>query len=154
MRILFVLFIYSFTLFSCGGIKSNSSSSNNSKNEEHGSSPSDNEKNNVANLDSGAYTDSKIVKIDGEFLFKSKCASCHLPKKDGTGPKLFKVREKWNSGGAMKESIYEYVTNWQNAERIDPYVKIVTNSKPTTKPMFPDLSKEQMDAIFNYVDSQ
>jgi mono/diheme cytochrome c family protein len=154
MKRFIAAFILGLILFSCGGSKSNSVTSNNSNNELKSSVPSDKEKNNLANLDSGSYKNSNFYKIDGENLFKSKCASCHLPKKDGAGPKLFKVREKWNSGGALKESIYEYVINWQNAERNDPYVKIVTNSKPTTKPIFPDLNKDQIEAIFDYVDSQ
>ena len=43
-------------------------------------------------------------KVDGAGLFKAKCASCHQPHKDGTGPKLFKVRDKWAAGGAKEGS--------------------------------------------------
>lgn len=46
--------------------------------------------------------DAAKSKVDGAGLFKAKCASCHQPHKDGTGPKLFKVRDKWSAGGAKK----------------------------------------------------
>jgi cytochrome c2 len=43
----------------------------------------------------------------GEALFKSKCATCHQPHKNSTGPKLFQVRDKWAAGGAKEGSIYQ-----------------------------------------------
>ena len=51
----------------------------------------------------------------GEALFKSKCATCHQPLKNSTGPKLYQVRDKWASGGAKEGSIYTWVNNWQTA---------------------------------------
>ena len=35
------------------------------------------------------------AQAQGEDLFKAKCATCHQVFKDGTGPKLFEVRQKW-----------------------------------------------------------
>ena len=57
---------------------------------------------------------------DGGALFKAKCATCHAPHKDGTGPKLFHVREKWAAGGAKEGSIYQWVANWNAAAAADP----------------------------------
>jgi cytochrome c551/c552 len=93
---------------------------------------------------------------DGGALFKSKCATCHAPFKDGTGPKLYKVREKWAAGGAKEGSIYEWVANWNNAAASDPYAKQVSATKPTAMNTFPDLAgkKEDIDAIFDYIDAQ
>ncbi|AEA43179.1 c-type cytochrome [Fluviicola taffensis] len=93
---------------------------------------------------------------DGEALFKSKCATCHAPHKDGTGPKLFEVRKKWADGGAKEGSIYEWVANWNNAAASDPYAKQVSAVKPTAMNTFPDLAgkKEDIDAIFDYIDAQ
>ncbi len=90
---------------------------------------------------------------DGAALFK-KCATCHSPHKDGTGPKLFGVRAKWEEGGAKDGSIYQWVNNWEAAAASDPYAKGVSTVKPTNMDKFPALTKEEIDAIFDYVDAQ
>ncbi len=90
----------------------------------------------------------------GEALFKAKCASCHQPHQDGTGPKLFQVRTKWADGGAKDGSIYQWVNNWQNAAASDPYAKSVSSWSPTAMTAFPELKVEDVDAIMNWVDEQ
>lgn len=90
---------------------------------------------------------------DGASLFK-KCATCHQPHKDGTGPKLFGVRAKWEEGGAQEGSMYQWVKNWEIAAANDPYAKGVSAVKPTAMDKFPDLTNEDIDAIFDYVDAQ
>lgn len=90
----------------------------------------------------------------GDALFKAKCASCHQPHKDGTGPKLFKVREKWANGGAADGSIYQWVNNWQNAAASDPYAKTVSAWSPTAMSVFPELKVEDINAIMDWVDEQ
>jgi len=94
------------------------------------------------------------VYSQGETLFKNKCSTCHQIFKDGTGPKLYNVREKWASEGAKEGSIYVWVNNWQKAAATDPYAEQVSKIKPTSMNQFPDLTKEDIDAIFNYVDAQ
>ena len=94
------------------------------------------------------------AKVDGAGLFKAKCASCHQPHKDGTGPKLFKARDKWAAGGAKEGSIYTWVNNWQNAVAADPYAAQVSAVKPTAMSAFPELKKEEIDGILDYVDAQ
>ena len=93
---------------------------------------------------------------DGGALFKAKCATCHQPHKDGTGPKLFQVREKWASGGAKEGSIYQWVANFSAAAAADPYAKQVEGVKPTAMSMFPELAGKtaDIDAIFDWVDAQ
>ncbi|MDF3029348.1 MAG: cytochrome c class [Fluviicola sp.] len=93
---------------------------------------------------------------DGGALFKAKCATCHAPHKDGTGPKLFKVRDKWIAGGAKEGSIYQWVANWNAAAASDPYAKQVSGVKSTAMNTFPDLAGKQkdIDAIFDWVDEQ
>jgi mono/diheme cytochrome c family protein len=81
-------------------------------------------------------------KAQGEALFKAKCASCHQPHKNGTGPKLFQVRTKWADGGAKDGSIYQWVNNWQNAAATDPYAQTVSTWSPTAMQAFPELKKE------------
>ncbi len=90
----------------------------------------------------------------GEALFKSKCASCHQPHKNGTGPKLFQVRQKWSDGGAKEGSIYQWVNNWQVAAANDPYAQTVSAWSPTAMSAFPELKKEDVDAILDWVDTQ
>jgi cytochrome c551/c552 len=90
----------------------------------------------------------------GDALFKAKCASCHQPHKNGTGPKLFQVRQKWSDGGAKEESIYQWVNNWQTAAANDPYAQTVSAWAPSAMSAFPDLKKEDVDAILDWVDSQ
>lgn len=90
----------------------------------------------------------------GEALFKAKCATCHQPHKEGTGPKLFQVRTKWSDGGAKEGSIYQWVNNYQTAMANDPYAKTVEASKPASMVPFPDLKQEEIDAIFDWVDAQ
>ncbi|MES2798615.1 MAG: c-type cytochrome [Bacteroidota bacterium] len=90
----------------------------------------------------------------GEGLFKAKCASCHQPHKNGTGPKLFQVRQKWTDGGAKESSIYQWVNNWQTAAANDPYAKTVSAWSPTAMSQFPELKKEDVDAILTWVDEQ
>lgn len=91
---------------------------------------------------------------EGESIFNSKCATCHAPHKDMTGPKLFEVREKWEEGGALEGSLHQWVKNWQVAAATDPYAKEVANWAPSAMTTFAELSDEQIDAIFDYVDEQ
>jgi len=90
----------------------------------------------------------------GEALFKSKCATCHQTHKNGTGPKLFQVRDKWATGGAKEGSIYTWVNNWQTAAASDPYAAEVSKWSPTAMSAFPDLKKDEIDAILDWVDAQ
>ena len=90
----------------------------------------------------------------GEALFKSKCATCHQTHKNGTGPKLFQVRDKWAAGGAKEGSIYQWVNNWQTAAATDPYAAEVSKWSPTAMSAFPDLKKEEINAIMDWIDAQ
>ncbi|HIP32624.1 MAG TPA: c-type cytochrome [Crocinitomicaceae bacterium] len=90
----------------------------------------------------------------GEDLFKVKCATCHQVFKDGTGPKLFEVRQKWEEGGALDGSIYQWVNNFDAAMAADPYAVAVSAYSGTSMNKFPDLSTDQINAIFDWVDSQ
>lgn len=90
----------------------------------------------------------------GDALFKAKCASCHQPHKNGTGPKLYQVRQKWEEGGAKEGSIYMWVNNWQNAVASDPYAKTVSTWSPTAMSVFPELSVDDINSILDWVDEQ
>jgi hypothetical protein len=97
---------------------------------------------------------SNFASAQGEGLFKAKCATCHMPHKASTGPKLSGVRAKWASGGAKEGSIYQWVNNWQTAAANDPYAAEVSKVMPSAMSAFPDLKKEDIDAILDWVDAQ
>ncbi len=88
----------------------------------------------------------------GGQLFDLKCASCHQLHKNSTGPKLAGVRVKWQKGGAKPGSIYDWVRNWSMAAANDPYAQYASTWSPTAMSFFEDLSNEEIDAIFDYVD--
>lgn len=94
------------------------------------------------------------TQAQGDKLFKAKCATCHQVFKDGTGPKLFEVRQKWEDGGAGEGAIIQWVKNWEVAAASDDYAKSVTAWSPTSMNTFTDLSEEQIVSIFDWVDSQ
>ena len=100
------------------------------------------------------FSGSHNANAQGEALFKAKCGTCHQPHKNGTGPKLFEARKKWADGGAKDGSIYQWVNNWQAAAASDPYAQTVSTWAPTAMQAFPELKKEEIDAIFDWVDSQ
>lgn len=94
------------------------------------------------------------AQAQGEDLFKAKCATCHQVFKDGTGPKLFGVRQKWEEGGAKEGSIIQWVNDYEVAASNDPYAASVMAVKPTNMNKFPELTEEQILSIFDWVDSQ
>jgi mono/diheme cytochrome c family protein len=94
---------------------------------------------------------SAVAAPDGQALFKSNCASCHSPLKDATGPKLQGVDSKVPS----KEWLHKWVRN--SAALIasgDKYANDIYNQwGKTAMTAFPNLSDEEIDAIFVYVNS-
>ncbi|MCH2229699.1 MAG: cytochrome c [Crocinitomicaceae bacterium] len=91
---------------------------------------------------------------NGQQLFNAKCATCHQIHYQGTGPKLFDVRRKWTNDGANPELIYQWVQNWNDAAKSSDYARQVANWSHTAMNTFPDLSKEQINSIFNWIDGQ
>ena len=91
--------------------------------------------------------------IDGGALFKSKCATCHDPHADGTGPKLSGARAAWEENAAPG-MLYQWIKNWELAAAADPYAKTVSAKKPTAMTKFGDLNNDQIDAILDWVDAQ
>ncbi len=86
----------------------------------------------------------------GEALFKANCASCHKPDVDFTGPALKGVRDKEPS----KEWIYKWVASPAAMIATDAYAKALFEKwKPTVMTAFPQLKKEEIDAIMDYADA-
>ena len=85
----------------------------------------------------------------GEALFKANCANCHKPDADYTGPALKGSREREPS----KDWIYKWVANPAGLIASDPYSKALFEKwKPTVMTAFPQLKKEEIDAIMDYVE--
>ena len=101
-------------------------------------------------------TSANAAKIDGGAIFKAKCATCHSPFKDGTGPALFEVRKRWEAGKAGEGAIYLWVANQNAAAASDAYAKKIFDSRPAVMSPFPELAgkKAEIDAIFDYIDAQ
>lgn len=90
---------------------------------------------------------------DGEALFKT-CAACHTPDKKLVGPALRNARQRWNDAG-IGDKIYDWVQNPQKVKDEGlPYVNDLVSQFATVPIMTPQsFSKEEIDAIFDYVDS-
>ncbi len=89
-----------------------------------------------------------VLAADGEAIFKAKCANCHKPDADYTGPKLQGWKDRQPAG-----FIYKWVANPAGLLDSDPYAKAnLAKWKPTIMPAFNDLKKEDIDAIMKYVD--
>lgn len=90
---------------------------------------------------------------DGEGLFKSKCGICHQLGKDGTGPNLKGVQAKWGEA-EESELLYEWVRNSADLiatgnSKMAAAVKDYSAAAMSNQ----DVSNEDIDAIFNYVDN-
>jgi cytochrome c551/c552 len=84
----------------------------------------------------------------GEELFKANCANCHKPDENYTGPKLRAVRDHLPDAAWL----YKWVAN--PAGTNDAYAtKLKETWKPTIMTAYPNLKKEQIDAILDYVDA-
>jgi hypothetical protein len=89
---------------------------------------------------------------DGKTLFLSKCASCHNPFKDGTGPALggLEDRHKW---GDHKE-LLAWVNNPGGYMAKDPYTQGLKARFGSMMTGFPDLKLEDVTAIVNFINSE
>lgn len=92
--------------------------------------------------------------LSGKVLFDQKCATCHLLYKDATGPALVGVRNSWITDG-KSDLLYDFVNNWELAYQKDPnYIREKIIYSVTSMNAFPDISKEQIATIFNYIDQE
>lgn len=91
-----------------------------------------------------------IAAPDGKALFMSNCASCHNPVKESTGPALQNIRASLPGG--------DWVYNWVHnsgaliASGDAEAVRVYNKYNKTQMTAFPQLSKEEIDAILKYVD--
>lgn len=91
------------------------------------------------------------VAQDGKALFTEKCASCHNPLKDGTGPALQGVSQRVPD----KKLLHAWVKNNQAVIAAgNPYfVKLFNDRNKTPMNTFPELTDPEIDAIIGYVEA-
>jgi mono/diheme cytochrome c family protein len=91
----------------------------------------------------------KLKNYNGKALFKQSCASCHHPTKDGTGPALKGVKEKWEKAG---DDVFKYVKNPQ--AQYDAGVKTALNINYQQGRMPGQVvNNEEIAAILAYADN-
>lgn len=91
-----------------------------------------------------------LFAADGEALFKANCASCHKPDAPYVGPALKGARDREPS----KDWVYKWVANTTSMVNTDPYaMKLKAAAGGVIMTAFPDLKKEEIDAILDYADS-
>jgi cytochrome c551/c552 len=90
-----------------------------------------------------------LFATDGETLFKANCQSCHKPLVSYVGPALKGAREREPS----KDWVYKWVGNTTSMVNTDPYaMKLKSAFGNVVMTPFPDLKKEDIDAILDWAD--
>ena len=90
-----------------------------------------------------------IFAADGEAIYKAKCQACHKPLVDFTGPALQGAREREPS----KDWVYKWVANPPGMIETDAHAKdIYQKYGPTKMTAFPELKKEEIDAVLDWAD--
>ncbi|MEO6488484.1 MAG: c-type cytochrome [Ferruginibacter sp.] len=90
-----------------------------------------------------------LIAQDGAALFKQNCSNCHKPDADYTGPAL----KGWKEREPSADWVYSWVHNPTAMIATDAYAKkLFDRYKPTIMTAFPQLKKEDIDAILKYVD--
>jgi mono/diheme cytochrome c family protein len=93
---------------------------------------------------------------DGGGLFKAKCATCHQPHKNGTGPKLFEARKRWEAAGEG-DLIVEWVKNNAKLRASGKSARakeVFEQYKGSVMTAFTDLKDEEVISILDWVDAQ
>ncbi len=85
----------------------------------------------------------------GKALFISKCASCHNPLKDGTGPALkgLEERHKW----ADHKELLKWINNPAAYMAADPYTQGLKTKYGSMMTGFADITLKQVDDIVAYI---
>ncbi len=90
-----------------------------------------------------------LFAADGEALFKANCASCHKADAHYVGPALKGAREREPS----KDWVYKWIANASAMANTDPYaMKLKAEAGGVVMTSFPDLKKDEIDAILDWAD--
>ena len=90
-----------------------------------------------------------LFAADGQTVFRTYCSSCHKPDVDFTGPALKGARQREPS----KDWVYKWVANTTTMVQTDPYAKQLFAKYGSVMTPFPDLKKEDIDAVLDWADS-
>jgi mono/diheme cytochrome c family protein len=90
-----------------------------------------------------------IVNSKGSNLFRQNCQSCHALDKNLTGPALRGVEERgpWTE----RQNLIKWVRNPATFIPTTPYTKELQKQYVQIMPSFPQLSDEDIHAIFDYI---
>jgi cytochrome c oxidase cbb3-type subunit 3 len=91
---------------------------------------------------------------DGAKLFKQNCAACHKIDAKLVGPKLKGALAKWEEAGE-KELMYEWIANPTDLHESgkSKMADAIWDFSPAAMSPLPHLKKEEIDAIFEYVEA-
>lgn len=86
---------------------------------------------------------------DGKTLFNQKCASCHQVFKPATGPALMNLEERhtWSD----HDQLLSWIQNPAAYMASDPYTQGLKAQYGSMMQAFPDIKKEEVDAIVSYI---
>ena len=89
---------------------------------------------------------------DGKTLFLSKCASCHNPFKDATGPALggLEERHKW----ADHKELQKWINNPGGYMATDPYLQGLKAKFGSVMQATPSITLKDVDAIVTYINTE
>ena len=92
-----------------------------------------------------------IVNSEGGNLFRQNCQSCHALDKNLTGPALRGVEQRgpWTE----RRNLIKWVKNPAIFIPTTPYTKELQRQYGQIMPSFPQLSDEDIHAIFDYIGS-
>jgi cytochrome c551/c552 len=104
---------------------------------------------------SSLFFSNKLFAEDGEAIFKAKCASCHKPDAEFTGPALKGARERQAAAGLPADWVYKWVATATEMANTDPYAKALKakygGSVMTSFPAS-QVSKADIDAVLDWAD--
>ena len=87
----------------------------------------------------------------GKALFQGKCASCHNPAKDATGPMLGGLLNNDYYGGDVKK-LANWIRNVNSLIGTDPHYKALKEKYGSVMTQFSDIKDEEVASIFAYVE--
>ena len=89
--------------------------------------------------------------LSGREIFQQNCVSCHAVNEELVGPPMAGAKERWND----KSKLYDFIRNAPKVIKEDKYAyDFWMKYNQTMMTPFPNLTDEDIDAIFEYVESQ
>lgn len=100
-----------------------------------------------------SFSSIKTFAQDGKAIFQSKCASCHHPTNESTGPRLAGVRDNDFYQGDIKK-IAHWAYNVNTLINADPHYKALKEKYGSVMLQFDPTSLPEKDiaAVFDYVE--